>query len=210
MQEPYWSELFAFLDAARSDGAVAAYPPAAQTFAALALCGYDDTRVVILGQDPYHGPGQAHGLCFSVPDTVARKPPSLANICKELESDVGVELSTGDLSGWARQGVLLLNTTLTVQAGRAGSHRRKGWEMFTDAVIKALDAKDDLVVFILWGKDAQKKQKLITNPRHQVVVSSHPSPFSARLGFLGSKPFSTTNRILADAHLPTIDWSATP
>jgi len=181
-----------------------------QTFAAFALCAYEHTRVVILGQDPYHRPGQAHGLCFSVPDEVPKKPPSLVNICKELKTDVQVELSSGNLNGWARQGVLLLNTTLTVQAGKAGSHRHQGWERFTDAVISALDAKEDRVVFILWGKDAQRKRKLITNSRHEVIESAHPSPFSAYRGFIDSKPFSKTNRLLAGAHLPPIHWAATP
>lgn len=208
--EPYWSKLMEFVDAARSDRDRAVYPSADQTFAAFALSAYEHTRVVIVGQDPYHGPGQAHGLCYSVPDEVLSKPPSLVNICKELRSDLAVELSSGDLSGWAKQGVLLLNTTLTVRAGQAGSHRRHGWETFTDAVIGALNAKGDRVIFLLWGKDAQRKTRLITDPRHKVIESSHPSPRSAHRGFLGSKPFSTINRLLAEADLPPIDWSFTP
>ncbi len=209
LPEPYWPKLMAFVDAARSDPDHTVYPPAHQTFAAFALSDFEDTRVVILGQDPYHGPGQAHGLCFSVPDDTPRKPPSLRNICTELKNDVGVELPSGNLSGWARQGVLLLNATLTVRAGEAGSHRRQGWESFTNAVISALDKKEHRVVFVLWGKDAQKKAKLISNPNHEVIQSAHPSPFSARLGFFNSKPFSKANRLLAEAEQPQIDWSST-
>ncbi len=203
--EVYWSKLMGFVDAARGEHAV--YPPADQVFKAFELSSYEATRVVILGQDPYHGPGQAHGLCFSVPDGLPKKPPSLVNILKELKADVGVELLSGSLEGWARQGVLLLNTTLTVREGKAGSHRRQGWETFTNAVISALDEKDDRVVFILWGKDARKKQELIKNSHHRVIESAHPSPLSAYRGFFGSKPFSTTNALLNEVGLPLIDWS---
>lgn len=205
--EPYWSKLMAFVDAARGEHAV--YPPAHQMFDAFELSAYEATRVVILGQDPYHGPGQAHGLCFSVPDGLAKRPPSLVNILKELKDDVGVELPSGSLEGWARQGVLLLNTTLTVRDSKAGSHRRQGWETFTNAVISALDQKDHRVVFILWGKDARRKKKLIKNPHHKVIESAHPSPLSAYRSFFGSKPFSTTNALLTEVGLPPIDWSNT-
>ena len=185
------------------------YPPADQVFNAFNLSSYDDTRVVILGQDPYHGPGQAHGMSFSVPDGLARKPPSLVNILKLLKADVGVELSTGNLEGWARQGVLLLNTTLTVREGTAGSHQGQGWETFTDAVISALDEKEERVVFILWGREAQKKKKLIKNPLHAWIESVHPSPLSAYRGYFNHdhKPFSTTNALLTEVGLPPIDWS---
>jgi uracil-DNA glycosylase len=205
LYEPYWPKLMAFVDAARADHAV--YPPADQVFKAFDLSAYDATRVVILGQDPYHGPGQAHGLCFSVPDGLPKKPPSLVNILKELKADVGVDLPSGSLEGWARQGVLLLNTTLTVRDGKAGSHRRQGWETFTNAVISALDEKDRRVVFILWGKDARRKKKLIMNPTHKVIESAHPSPLSAYRGFVGSRPFSSTNALLNEVGLPPIDWS---
>jgi uracil-DNA glycosylase len=208
LSKPYWSNLTAFVDAEHT-GEHTVYPPADQVFQAFELSAFDATRVVILGQDPYHGPGQAHGLCFSVPDSLPNKPPSLVNILKELKSDVGVDLPDGSLEGWARQGVLLLNTTLTVREGKAGSHRGQGWETFTDAVIRALDEKDDRVVFILWGNDARRKKKLVQNPRHKVIESAHPSPLSVYRGFIGSKPFSSTNAFLAEADLPPIDWSNT-
>jgi uracil-DNA glycosylase len=207
LDEPYWSRLMAFVATARDDQAV--YPSAHHVFHAFELSPYEATRVVILGQDPYHGPGQAHGLCFSVPDGLPKKPPSLLNILKELRTDVGVELPNGSLEGWARQGVLLLNTTLTVRGGKAGSHRGQGWETFTNAVITALDRKEHRVVFIFWGKDARRKKKLIKNPHHRVIEATHPSPLSAYRGFFGSKPFSTTNALLKAAGLPEIDWSNT-
>jgi uracil-DNA glycosylase len=203
--EPYWPQLMAFVDAERGKHAV--YPPADEVFRAFTLSKHKATRVVILGQDPYHGPCQAHGLSFSVPDGLPKKPPSLVNILRELRADVGVELPGGNLEGWARQGVLLLNTTLTVRDGQAGSHRRHGWEGFTSAVISALDAKDHRVVFILWGKDARSKKNLIMNPHHRVIESAHPSPLSAYRGFFGSKPFSTTNALLKEVDLPPIAWS---
>lgn len=207
LSEPYWSKLMAFVDADRSEHSV--YPPADKVFKAFELSTYEATRVVILGQDPYHAPGQANGLCFSVPDGLPKKPPSLVNILKELKADVDVELPSGNLEGWARQGVLLLNTTLTVRDGKVGSHRRQGWETFTNAVIGALDEKDRRVVFILWGKDARRKKKLITNPSHKVIESAHPSPLSAYRGFFDSKPFSAANALLTEVHLPPIDWSNT-
>jgi uracil-DNA glycosylase len=181
------------------------YPPLEDLFAAYALCPPDRCRVLILGQDPYHGPGQAHGLSFSVRDGV-RVPPSLRNIFKELAADVGVlPPAGGDLTGWARQGVLLLNAVLTVRAGAAGSHAGKGWEAFSDATIRALDARADRVVFLLWGGYARRKRDLITNPVHVVLEAGHPSPLNTR-GFLGCRPFSAANQALSDAGLPIVDW----
>ena len=182
------------------------YPPSDQVFAALHLTPFADTRVVILGQDPYHGPGQAHGLCFSVADGVA-VPPSLVNIYKELQSDLGIAPPRrGDLSAWARQGVLLLNTTLTVRRGAAASHQGKGWETFTDEVIGAVNRKPHRVVFILWGSHARRKKQLVDTSRHTVIESAHPSPLSAHNGFFGSRPFSRTNAALEAADLTPIDW----
>ena len=181
------------------------YPPIEDLFAAYRLCSPAETRVLILGQDPYHGPGQAHGLSFSVRDGV-RIPPSLRNIFKELAEDAGVAPpSSGDLTGWARQGVLLLNAVLTVRAGAAASHAGKGWEAFTDATIRALDARTDRVVFLLWGGYARKKSALITNPAHAVLEAGHPSPLN-REGFRGVRPFSAANKALADAGRPLVDW----
>ncbi|HEX5598568.1 MAG TPA: uracil-DNA glycosylase [Micromonosporaceae bacterium] len=181
------------------------FPPVEDLFTAYRLCVPDDCRVLILGQDPYHGPGQAHGLSFSVRDGV-RVPPSLRNVFKELADDLGVPLPrSGDLTGWATQGVLLLNAVLTVRQGKANSHAGKGWEAFTDATIRALNARDSRVVFVLWGSYARRKRELITNPHHVVLEAGHPSPLNPR-GFLGSRPFSATNKALADAGLPTIEW----
>ncbi len=202
--KPYWSDLQAFVAAERQRAPV--YPPSEEVFAALHLTPYADTRVLILGQDPYHGPRQAHGLCFSVRRGVAI-PPSLANIYKELETDVGVSPPDhGCLEAWAVQGVLLLNTTLTVRAGRAASHAGKGWETFTDEVIRAVSAKPHPVVFILWGSHARKKKALIDTARHTIIESAHPSPLSAHNGFFGSRPFSRTNAALIAAGLDPIDW----
>ncbi|MBP9053007.1 MAG: uracil-DNA glycosylase, partial [Ilumatobacteraceae bacterium] len=173
----------------------------------LRLTAYADTRVVILGQDPYHGAGQAHGLCFSVRPGVAL-PPSLANIYKELHSDLGITVPRhGNLEAWARQGVLLLNTTLTVRAGQAASHQGKGWEIFTDQVLRAVNDKQQRVVFILWGAAARKKKSLIDLSRHVVLESAHPSPLSAHNGFFGSRPFSRANAALAAAGQRPIDWA---
>ncbi|WBB96292.1 uracil-DNA glycosylase [Solwaraspora sp. WMMA2080] len=184
------------------------YPPVADLFTAYRLCQPEQCRVLILGQDPYHRAGQAHGLSFSVRDGVS-VPPSLRNVFKELGTDVGVPMPrSGDLTGWAAQGVLLLNAVLTVRQGRPGSHAGKGWEEFTDATIAALDARDQRVVFLLWGGYARKKRGLITNPGHVVLEAGHPSPMNPR-GFLGSRPFSATDKALADAGLPGIDWSRT-
>jgi uracil-DNA glycosylase len=181
------------------------YPPIEDLFAAFRLCPPDDCRVLILGQDPYHGPGQAHGLSFSVRDGV-RVPPSLRNVFKELAEDVAVAPPvSGDLTGWARQGVLLLNAVLTVRGGAAASHATKGWEQFTDATISALNARDERVVFLLWGGYARKKAALISNPAHVVLEAGHPSPLN-RVGFRGARPFSAANKALADGGRPVIDW----
>ncbi|WP_127500231.1 uracil-DNA glycosylase [Actinoplanes solisilvae] len=181
------------------------YPPIEDLFAAYRLCPPERTRVLILGQDPYHGPGQAHGLSFSVREGV-RVPPSLRNVFKELAEDVEVAPPTaGDLTGWARQGVLLLNAVLTVRAGAAASHGGKGWEDFTDATIRALNARDERVVFLLWGSYARKKAALITNPAHVVLEAGHPSPLNPK-GFRGSRPFSAANKALADGGRPVINW----
>ena len=185
------------------------FPPEEQVFAAFHRTHYANTRVVILGQDPYHGPGQANGLCFSVPDGVA-KPPSLLNIYKELASDCVCEPpASGDLGGWARQGVLLLNTTLTVRRGKANSHKGRGWEQFTDQVIRALNEKPDRVVFLLWGEEARKRKRLIDGPPHAVVETGHPKAWkSARLPFLDSHPFSRANQLLVEAGQEPVDWTA--
>lgn len=204
LERPYWAELRRFVEDERRRGPV--YPPAADEFAALHLTPYATTRVVILGQDPYHGAGQAHGLCFSVrPPTPA--PPSLVNIFAELETDLGIARPAhGDLTAWARQGVLLLNTCLTVRAGQAGSHHGKGWETFTDAVLRAVNDKPHPVVFVLWGAQARKKRTLVDTARHVVIESAHPSPLSAHNGFFGSRPFSRINAALAERGLDPIDW----
>lgn len=183
------------------------YPPKDYIFNALKLTSYKDTKVVIVGQDPYHGEHQAHGLSFSVQKGV-KLPPSLQNIYKELESDLGIKpRSDGDLTGWAKQGVLLLNAVLTVEKDKAASHRNLGWEPMTDYIIKLLNKKDEPVVFILWGNFAKEKAKLITNPKHYIIISPHPSPFSAFSGFFGSKPFSKTNNFLIKNNMPPIDWA---
>ena len=175
-------------------------------FRALHLTPYADTRVLILGQDPYHGPGQAHGLCFSVADGV-RRPPSLANIFTELEADLGCPPPpNGDLEPWARQGVLLLNAILTVRAGEAGSHRSRGWETFTDEVIRVVAAKPERVVFVLWGAFARRKRALIGGPPHVIIESAHPSPLSAHNGFFGSRPFSRANDALREAGREPVRW----
>jgi uracil-DNA glycosylase len=205
LDKEYWQELQAFVRGERSRATVC--PPHDEVFAALHLTPYEGTRVLILGQDPYHGPGQAHGLCFSVRRGV-RVPPSLANIHRELHDDVGVAVPDhGNLEAWARQGVLLLNATLTVRAGQAGSHQGKGWETFTDEVIAAVDAKPEHVVFMLWGSYARKKQALVDRDRHTIIESPHPSPLSAHNGFFGSRPFSRANAALVAHGQDPIDWT---
>ena len=182
------------------------YPPGALIFNAFDLCPFDNVKAVIIGQDPYHGEGQAHGLCFSVRDGVAF-PPSLINIFKEIESDMGYKpLPTGNLERWAAQGVLLLNATLTVRAHLAGSHQKKGWEEFTDAVIRILNRDKDNLVFFLWGAYAQKKGESIDRARHLLLESVHPSPLSASRGFFGNKHFSRCNAYLAEHGIDPIDW----
>ncbi|GIO58761.1 uracil-DNA glycosylase [Paenibacillus cineris] len=183
------------------------YPPKEDLFKALKLTPYEDTKVVILGQDPYHGPGQAHGLSFSVKPGV-RIPPSLVNIYKELHSDLGVPIPNhGTLVHWAEQGVLLLNTVLTVRDGEANSHKGLGWERFTDAVIEKLNERDKPVVFILWGSHAQKKGAFIDRKKHLVIQSVHPSPLSVHRGFFGSRPFSKANAFLAAHGIKPVDWA---
>lgn len=206
--KPYWHDLQKFVAEERSIAEV--YPPPDRVFAALHLTPYANVKVMILGQDPYHGPAQAHGLCFSVSPGVPR-PPSLVNICTELESDLGIVSDTnGSLEAWARQGVLLLNTTLTVRRGAAASHQRRGWETFTDEVLRVVDAKPETVVFILWGSSARAKKKLIDSRRHVVIESAHPSPLSAHRGFFGSRPFSRANAALVAAGREPVDWSIPP
>jgi uracil-DNA glycosylase len=203
-QKPYWSELQTFV--AEERRRVQVFPPEKEVFAALRLTPYEKVSVFILGQDPYHGPGQAHGLCFSVRRGVPA-PPSLVNIFQELRDDLGCAIpSHGNLEHWARQGVLLLNAVLTVRAGQANSHKDRGWETFTDAVIQAANDKPDRVVFVLWGAYARKKAGLIDTTRHVIVQSAHPSPLSAHNGFFGSRPFSKINAALRAAGKPEIDW----
>jgi len=182
------------------------YPIQEDIFAALQLTPYSNVKVVLIGQDPYHGENQAHGLCFSVKPNV-KIPPSLRNIFKELHSDIGCEIpQNGYLTSWAMQGVLMLNTVLTVRSGEANSHKNKGWELFTDKIIEKVNEKEIPVVFVLWGNNAIEKEKLITNGIHYVIKSTHPSPFSAHRGFLGSKPFSKTNDYLEEVGHKKINW----
>jgi len=182
------------------------YPPMDEIFNAFHLTPLSKTKVCIIGQDPYHGPGQAHGLAFSVKPGVSI-PPSLLNIYKELEADLGCPIpSHGCLTAWAEQGVLLLNAVLTVRGGEAGSHRNAGWEIFTSRIIERLNTRTEPVIFILWGRDAQNKKALITNPRHPIITSPHPSPLSAHRGFFGSRPFSKANDLLKAQGIEPIDW----
>lgn len=182
------------------------YPPEEQVYTAFELTPFNGIKVVILGQDPYHGKGQSHGLAFSVNEGV-KIPPSLRNIYKELESDLGIVRTSGNLSDWAKEGVLLLNTVLTVDAGNANSHRGLGWEQFTDNIIRTVSEAHEHVVFILWGKPAQQKINLIDTDKHKIITSVHPSPLSSYRGFFGSKPFSRTNDYLESAGRGAIDWS---
>lgn len=203
-EKPYFVELTKFVRSEYQNKTV--YPPAKYIFAALDSLPVDNVKVVILGQDPYHGPGQAHGLSFSVPDGV-KSPPSLQNIYKEIETDLGHPThASGNLDRWTKQGVLLLNATLTVAGGSPGSHQNKGWEIFTDAVIRELAERKEHLVFILWGSYAQKKGAFIDTDKHLVLKSPHPSPFSAHSGFFGSRPFSRANEYLISHGLVPIDW----
>ena len=206
-KKEYYLKLREFLKSEYSTRPI--YPNMNDIFNALKYTSYEDTRVVILGQDPYHGRGQAHGLCFSVQPGV-KFPPSLLNIFKELNTEYGFAIpKTGELSGWARQGVLLLNTTLTVREGQPQSHKGQGWETLTDRIIERINEKDTPVVFILWGGNARTKKSLITNPRHLVLESAHPSPLSAYAGFFGCNHFLLANEFLKNNSLTEIDWSKT-
>lgn len=200
----YYQKLRQFLISEYRSRAV--YPDMYSIFNALKYTDYDDVKAVILGQDPYHQPGQAHGLCFSVQKGV-QIPPSLVNIYKELESDLGIKPPNhGYLESWAKNGVLLLNTVLTVRDSQANSHKGKGWEIFTDRVIELLNEREKPMVFILWGNNAKTKEKLITNPNHLIIKSAHPSPLSAHYGFWGGKYFSRTNEFLVSTGQEPIDW----
>jgi uracil-DNA glycosylase len=205
-QSDYMAQLKAFLVAEKAAGKHI-YPKGSAWFRALDLTPLGTVRVVILGQDPYHGPGQAHGLCFSVPPGV-RPPPSLINIYKELESDLGLPRPNhGFLEHWAKQGVLLLNSVLTVEMAKAASHQKKGWEQFTDAVIRLVNAKDQPVVFLLWGAYAQKKAAFVDSTKHLMLTAAHPSPLSAHNGFMGCRHFSRCNAFLEGKGLAPIDWA---
>ncbi len=202
--KPYFKELIDFVKNEYRTKTI--YPSGKKIFKAFDSCPFEKTQVVILGQDPYHGPGQAHGLCFSVPEGVMI-PPSLQNIYKELKVDLGIPIRTsGNLESWAAQGVMMLNATLTVQAHQAGSHQRKGWEEFTDATIKKLSENKEKLVFLLWGSYAQKKGAFIDRSKHLVLSSPHPSPLSAHRGFFGCKHFSKTNEFLNSAGKNSIAW----
>jgi uracil-DNA glycosylase len=200
----YFNELKAFLIEERTKFTV--YPAGQNIFNAFNFTPFDSVKVVILGQDPYHGPGQAHGLSFSVPEGI-KPPPSLANIFKELKSDIGLPISTsGNLESWAKQGVLLLNATLTVRANEAGSHQKKGWEQFTDTVIKMISDEKTGIIFLLWGRFAQDKAQIIDASKHYILKAAHPSPFSAYNGFMGCKHFSKTNELLVNNGFEPISW----
>lgn len=203
-EKPYFKSLTDFVRTEYKTRKI--FPPAKLIFNAFDLCAFDNTKVVIIGQDPYHGPGQAHGLCFSVWENV-QFPPSLRNIFKEIENDLGTPVpKTGDLTRWAKQGILLLNATLTVQAHNAGSHQQKGWETFTDAAIKTLSENKENLVFFLWGSYAQRKGEVIDQSKHLVLKSVHPSPLSASRGFFGNHQFSTCNKYLESKGLAPIQW----
>ena len=203
-QKPYYKTLYEFVKTEYNTNQV--FPPADDIFNAFHLTPLSDVKVVILGQDPYHNDGQAHGLCFSVKPDVDI-PPSLVNIYQELHDDLGCDIpNNGYLTKWAEQGVLMLNTVLTVRAHQANSHRGKGWEEFTDAAIRILNEQDRPIVFILWGSPAQKKAAMLHNPKHLILKSPHPSPLSAYRGFFGSRPFSQTNEFLERNGLEPVDW----
>ncbi|MEJ2678825.1 MAG: uracil-DNA glycosylase [Gemmatimonadota bacterium] len=204
VEQPYFERLSAFVDEQYVEHTV--YPPRELIFHALELTPPEAVRVVILGQDPYPNAGQAHGLCFSVPEGT-EPPPSLRNIFRELAADTGVYATSTDLTPWANEGVLLLNTVLTVRAGEAGSHRGHGWEQLTDAVIRGLSGAAESAVFLLWGKDAQEKRALVDETRHAVFMAAHPSPLAAWRGFFGSRPFTRANAALKEAKRSPVDWS---
>ena len=205
-EKPYYRQLHSFLKEEYSKTRI--YPDMYDIFNALKYTPFADTRAVIIGQDPYHGPGQAHGLCFSVKKGVPL-PPSLVNIYKEITDDLGVTMPQhGELTGWAKQGVLLLNTVLTVRAGQPNSHKDKGWEIFTDRVISELNRKETPIVFLLWGANAEKKARVITNPIHKKLITVHPSPLSAYRGFFGCRHFSKANEILISSGQSPIEWNA--
>ena len=202
--KPYFENLVGFVKQEYASNTI--FPPAGQIFNAFNTCPFNNVKVVILGQDPYHGPGQAHGLCFSVNDGI-QFPPSLQNIFKEITADLGIPApKTGNLTRWAEQGVLLLNATLTVRASQAGSHQGRGWEEFTDAVIKTISEKAENVVFILWGSYAIKKKSLINASKHCILTAPHPSPLSSYRGFFGCKHFSQTNTYLTSKGKTPIEW----
>ena len=204
-QKDYFKNIVLFINKAYKERPI--FPPKNYILRALSLTDYDDVKVVILGQDPYHGVGEANGLAFSVNKGV-RLPPSLQNIYKELKNDLGIPMSSnGDLTCWAKQGVLLLNSVLTVEKDQPASHKDLGWDKFTDAIISKVNQKDTPVVFILWGSFAKSKRSLITNPKHCVIESSHPSPYSCNYGFFGSRPFSKTNLFLINNDLEPIDFT---
>jgi uracil-DNA glycosylase len=205
-EKPYFKSLYNFIQKEYLTKNI--FPPSRNIFWAFTQCPFEKVKVVIIGQDPYHEHGQAHGLCFSVPDGTTI-PPSLANIHKEIENDLGIKMpNSGDLTSWAKQGVLLLNATLTVEAHKAGSHQKRGWEEFTDNVIKILSAEKENLVFLLWGAYAQNKAELIDASRHLILKAPHPSPLSAHRGFFGSKHFSKTNLFLKSKGIAEIKWDA--
>ena len=201
----YFKNIVAFVNKVYKEKVI--FPPKNRILSALDITDYDKVKVVILGQDPYHGIGEANGLAFSVNDGV-KIPPSLKNIYKELYDDLKVPIpNTGNLESWANEGVLLLNSVLTVEKDKPASHKNIGWENFTDSIIKKLNEKEEPVVFILWGNFAKSKKSLITNPKHLIIESSHPSPFSVNYGFFGSRPFSRTNKFLKENGIKEIDWT---
>ncbi|MDR1877395.1 MAG: uracil-DNA glycosylase [Flavobacteriaceae bacterium] len=202
-EKPYFSSLINFVK--QEYKSYTCYPKGKNIFKAFELTPFDRIKVVLLGQDPYHGVGQAMGLCFSVPEGIIY-PPSLKNIITELKDDVGIDLRSGDLSNWANQGVFLLNATLTVRAHQAGSHQNRGWETFTDSVIQKISSEKEDIVFILWGSYAQQKISLIDTRKHFIIKSVHPSPLSAYRGFFGSKPFSQTNSFLTSKNIDPVQW----
>ena len=204
-KKDYFKDIVNFVNKVYEDKTI--FPPKHRILSALSITDYNDVKVVILGQDPYHGIGEANGLAFSVNDGI-KLPPSLKNIYKELYDDLHIQISnTGNLESWAREGVLLLNSVLTVEKDKPASHKNIGWEIFTDSIITKLNEKEQPLVFILWGNFARGKKSLITNNRHLIIESSHPSPFSANYGFFGSKPFSKTNEFLKKNNIKEIDWT---